>query len=76
MILFPAETLGRKLNHTDSLCRKLFTEHNSLARKQEITDSLGESEYDGQSLQEAKIIEDKLADSFIPCDTCICNVIS
>ena len=45
MILLPAETLGRKLNHTDSLCRKLFSEHNSPGRKQEtksnMTDSLG-----------------------------------
>ena len=29
VILLPAETLGRKLNHTDSLCRKLFTKHNT-----------------------------------------------
>ena len=40
VILLPAETLGRKLNHTNSLCRKLFTKHNSLSRKQEIADSL------------------------------------
>ena len=44
VILLPAETLGRKLNHTDSLCRKLFTKHNSLGRKQEIADSLGGSQ--------------------------------
>ena len=44
VILLPAETLGRKLNHTDSLCRKLLTEHNSLGRKQEIADSLGGSQ--------------------------------
>ena len=36
VILLPAETVGRKLNHIDSLCRKLFTKHNSLSRKQEI----------------------------------------
>ena len=36
VILLPAETLGRKLNHMDSICRKLFTRHNSLGRKQEI----------------------------------------
>ena len=41
VILLPAETLRRKLNHTDSLCQKLFIKHNSLGRKQEITDSLG-----------------------------------
>ena len=35
----------------DSLCRKLFTKHNSLGREQEIA----EAKYDGQSLQEAKI---------------------
>ena len=44
MILLPAKTLGRKLNHTDGL-----------DRKQEIADSLGGSQNDGQSLQEAKI---------------------
>ena len=42
--LLPAETLGRKQNHTDSLCRKLFTKHNSLGRKQKIMDSLGGSQ--------------------------------
>ena len=41
VILCPAETLGRKLNHKDSLCRKLFNEHNSLGRKHEIAKSLG-----------------------------------
>ena len=46
----PAETvrvillLGRKQNHTDSLCRKLFTMQNSLSKKQKITDSLGGSQ--------------------------------
>ena len=40
VILLPAETLGRKLNHRDSLCRKLFAKHNSLGRKQEMADSL------------------------------------
>ena len=49
MILLPAETLGRKQNHTDSLCRKLFTKHNSLGRKQEIPDSLGGSQI-GQTI--------------------------
>ena len=46
MILLPAETLGRKLNHRDSLCRKLFTKHNSynLGRKQEVVDSLDGSQ--------------------------------
>ena len=47
----PAETgrvsLGRKLNHTDSLCRKLFTEHNSLDRSRKVS---AEAKYDGQSL--------------------------
>ena len=33
VILLPAETLGRKLNHKDSLCRKLLTKHNSLGTK-------------------------------------------
>ena len=55
VILLPAETLGRKLHHTDILCRKLFTKHNSLGRKQEIADRLvsAETKYDVQSLQEA-----------------------
>ena len=44
VILLSAETLGRKLNHTDSLCRKLFPKHNSLGRKQEIADSLNGSQ--------------------------------
>ena len=41
VILLPAESLGRKRNHTDSLCRKPFFVDGSLGRKQEITDSLG-----------------------------------
>ena len=47
----PAETvrvillpLGRKQNHTDSLCRKPFFVDGSLGRKQEIADSLGGSQ--------------------------------
>ena len=28
VILLPAKTLHRKLNHMDSLCRKLFPKHN------------------------------------------------
>ena len=39
----PAESLGRKQNHTDSLYRKPFFVDGSLGRKQEITDSLGGS---------------------------------
>ena len=38
---------------TDSLCRKLFTKHNSLDRKQEIAEVSAVAKYDGQSLQEA-----------------------
>ena len=41
--LASAEILGRKINHTDSLCRKLFSKHNSLGKKQEIADNLGGS---------------------------------
>ena len=37
MIKLPAETLGRKQNHTDSLCRQPFFVDSSLGRKQEIT---------------------------------------
>ena len=36
----PAESLGRKQNHRDSLCRNQFFVDGSLSRKQEITDSL------------------------------------
>ena len=49
-----AESLDRKQNHTDSLCRKPFFVDGSLGRKQEITDSSAEAKYDGQSLQEAE----------------------
>ena len=41
MILLPAETLGRKLNHADRLGRKPFFTYSSLGKKQEIMDSLG-----------------------------------
>lgn len=41
MILFPAETLGRKTNHADSLGRKPFIAHKSLGRKPEIVNTLG-----------------------------------
>ena len=41
MILLPAVSLSKKQNHSDSLCRKLFTTNTSLGRKQEIGDSLG-----------------------------------
>ena len=44
VILLPAKSLSRKLNHTDSHCRKLFSKDNSLGRKQEIEDSLGGSQ--------------------------------
>ena len=44
MIKLPAESLGRKLNHTDSLCRKPFFVDGSVGRKQEITDSFGGSQ--------------------------------
>ena len=40
----PAETLGRKQNHTDSLCRKPLFVDGIVGRKQEITDSLGGSQ--------------------------------
>ena len=55
VILLPAETFGRRLNHTDSLCRKLFIKYNGLDRKQDIATVSAEAKYDGQSLQEAKI---------------------
>ena len=55
VIWLPAKSLGRKQNHTDSLCRKPFFVDGSLRRKQEFTDSLGGSKCDRQSLQEAKI---------------------
>ena len=42
--LLSVESLGRKLNHMDSLCRKLLTEHNSHNRKQKIAGSLDRSQ--------------------------------
>ena len=63
MIQLPAESLGRKLNHMNSLCRKPFFVDGSLGRKQEITDISAEAKYDAQSRQEGK-----LADSLIPCE--------
>ena len=53
VILLPAKTLGRKLNHTDSLCRKLCNKYNSLDRKQEIAAVSTEAKYDGQFVKEA-----------------------
>ena len=44
VILLPAKSLSRKLNHTKRLCRKLFTKHNSLGKKQEIAYSLNRSQ--------------------------------
>ena len=44
VIQLPAESLGRKQNHTDSLCRKPFFVGGSLGRKHKITDSLGGSQ--------------------------------
>ena len=43
-ILLPVDTLGRKQNHTDSLCKKPYFVNGSLGRKQTITDSLGGSQ--------------------------------
>ena len=64
MIKLPAESLGRKQNHTDSLCRKPFyvdsslstgaRDHGQSPRKPNMTDSLCRKQ--------------NLADSFIPCD--------
>ena len=56
VILHPAESIGRKKNHEDSLCRKPVFADGSLGRKQEIVDSLGsaEAKKDGQPRQEAK----------------------
>ena len=44
VILLPAKSLGRKLNHMDSHFRSPFSKDNSLGRKQEIADSLGGSQ--------------------------------
>ena len=55
VILLPAETLIRKLNHTDSLCRKLFSKHKVSAGSKRSRTVSAEAKYDGQSLQEAKI---------------------
>ena len=55
MFSLPVETLIRKLNYSDSLCRELFPKHNNLGRKQKIAEVSAEAKFDGQSLQEAKI---------------------
>ena len=57
MILLPAESLGRKQNHTDSLCRKPFFVDGtcSLGMGKKSRTVSAEAKYDGQSLQEAKI---------------------
>ena len=70
MVYLPAESLDRKQNHMDSLCRKPFFVEGSLGRKREITSWKGvsagskrsrtvsaEAKLDGQSLQEANISE-------------------
>ena len=55
MTVLPAETLGRKQDHTDRLGRKTFIMYNSLDRKQRSQAVLAEAKYDGQSWQEGKI---------------------
>ena len=65
VILLPAETLGRKQNHKDSLCRKPFfvddsldsseaRDHRQSQRKPNMTDNLCKKR--------------KVADLFIPCE--------
>lgn len=44
MILLVVETLARKQNHADSADRKPFFTDDSLDRKQQIADSLDESQ--------------------------------
>ena len=44
MIQLSDESLSRKQNHMDSLCRKPFFVDGSLGREKEITDSLGGSQ--------------------------------
>ena len=63
MIYLPAESLGRKQNHMDGVCRKPFFVDGSLGRKQEIADSLGGS----QNVMDSLCRKRKLANSFIPC---------
>ena len=57
-----AESLGRKQNHTDSLCRKPFFVDGNLGRKQETTDSSRKP-----NKTDSLCKKRKLADSFIPC---------
>ena len=54
VILLPAETLGAKLNHAESLQEAIYQAQQSRqeARDRELS---AEAKYDGQSLQEAKI---------------------
>ena len=55
MILLSAESLGRKQNHTDNLCRKPFFVDGSPAGSKRSRTVSAEAKYDGQSLHEAKI---------------------
>ena len=52
MVLLPAETLGRKNNHVDSLGRMPFFKYSSLGKQQRCG---CQTKYDWQSEQETKI---------------------
>ena len=54
VIKLPAESLGRKQNHTDSLCRSQFSWTVVSAGSRRSRTVSAEAKYDGQSLQEAK----------------------
>ena len=63
MTLLPAESLGRKQNHADSLCRKPFIMYRSLGRKQKFR---------GQSRRKPNMMyslcrKRKLAELILPC---------
>ena len=55
VILLPAEALGRKQSHADSLGRKPFSRTVVSAGSKSSRTVSAEAKYDGQSLQEAKI---------------------
>ena len=58
VILLPAETLGRKLNHMDSLCRKQQSQQEARDRGQSPRKP---------NMKDSLCRKRKLADSFISC---------
>ena len=64
MILLPAESLGRKLNHTD---KSLQEEIYQAQQSQQETRDRGQS-WQKPNMMDSLYRKQKLADSFIPCE--------